>query len=162
MLKQEEGVRFLLKLSKVTSNINADGDEHAHRLLRRIDITPFKAAHAWPGRSYLLVGNSFNVENEFADAITLNKRSARIALLLENGHGNRGCVAIGDALNDADFVEILSRFERDWLKRLPESTLIGPAYNQRGDLISQAFSVWRRESEIEYVCRKPLMARRSS
>ncbi len=114
-------------------------------LLREgMNLNPYKKNQAWPGRNYVLIGNSFNVEKNFVATTNDTKRSATIAMVLEKGRNNRKCVSIEDAFKVEGFSECLSRFEFDWLKKQPPSTLIGPAFNDRGILIPLSFAVWRR------------------
>lgn len=130
------------------NNYGTPNSENVDSLKRSMDLTPYKQASVWPGRSYLLVGNSYNVEVRFADSRNYDvKRRASIAMMFESksGNRNRGCVALEDALRNEGFVEVLSRFEFDWLRRMPSETLIGPAYDRYGNLIPQAFAVWRAE-----------------
>jgi len=112
-------------------------------LNRQIDLAPYKEHQGWPGRGYLLVGNSFNMERKVTDKVKSTKRTGSIALLLEQGKGNRHCVSVEDALCHAGFVESLSRFEFDWLRREPPSSLIGPAYDEQGNFVPNSFAVWR-------------------
>jgi hypothetical protein len=112
-------------------------------LHRYIDLTPYKEHQGWPGRGYLLVGNSYNMERKINEKNKKTKRNANIALLLEQGKNNRHCVTVEDALCHAGFVEALSRFEFDWLRREPPSSLVGPAYDEQGKLLSSSFAVWR-------------------
>ncbi len=127
---------------------NSPNYENVDSLRRAMDLTPYKQASVWPGRNYLLVGNSYNVEMRFADTRNYDvKRRATIAMMFESkAHNrNRGCVALDDALRNEGFIEVLSRFEFDWLRRMPGETLVGPAYDRYGNLIPQAFAVWRPE-----------------
>ncbi len=112
-------------------------------LKRYIDLTAYKEHQGWPGRGYLLVGNSYNVERKVTDKTQKTKRNGSIAMLLEQGKGNRHCVTVEEALYHAGFVESLSRFEFDWLRREPSSSLIGPAYDEYGKLVPGSFAVWR-------------------
>jgi hypothetical protein len=112
-------------------------------LHRYIDLSPYKEHQGWPGRGYLLVGNSYNMERKVGDKNNKTKRNGSIALLLEQGKGNRHCVRVEEALYHAGFVESLSRFEFDWLRREPPSSFIGPAYDERGKLLPNSFAVWR-------------------
>jgi hypothetical protein len=118
-----------------------DGQKSAQ--LPRINLTPYKLADAWPGRNYALVGNSHYVEKRIiSSANTMqNKRAACIAMMLEQG-GPRRCVFVTEALQNDGFIEVLSRFERDWLYRLPPHAVLGPAYNANGNMIEQSFAVW--------------------
>lgn len=114
-------------------------------LLREgLNLNPYKNNQAWPGRNYILVGNSFNLDRNFVATTSDTKRSATIAMVLVKGSSNRKCVSIEDAFNVPGFTECLSRFEFDWLKKQPPSTLIGPAYNELGALVPLSFAVWRR------------------
>ena len=61
-------------------------------------LRPYKQNHAWPGRTYRLVGNSYNVEVKIVDTASDTKRSACIAMVLEKGRNNRNCVSVADAL----------------------------------------------------------------
>lgn len=117
-----------------------------HQLLReQMNLNPYKSNQAWPGRTYILIGNSFNLEKNVVATTSDTKRSASIAMVLEKGKNNRKCVSVEDAFLHEGFVECLSRFEFDWLKKQPPSTLLGPAYDEHGKLITMAFAVWRRD-----------------
>jgi len=123
-----------------------------HQLLREgMNLHPYKSNRAWPGRTYILVGNSFNLDKN-AVATTGDtsdiKRSATIAMLIEKGRDNAKCVSVEDAFAFEGFTECLSRFEFDWLKKQHPSTLIGPAFDYNGNLIPLSFAVWRRETSF--------------
>jgi len=150
MPSKEEPKRLLVKLTRIAdeaydAECKKRMDERYEQLLNHIDITPYMKTAAWPGKSYLLVGNSFNTDVTFKRA-DKTRRAACIAVLVSKGAGRRNCVSLGEALADEGFATVLSRFEKQWLAKLPENTLIGPAYNERGKLIPQAFAVWRKES----------------
>jgi hypothetical protein len=106
------------------------------------DLTPYKRANSWPGSKYCLMGNSFNVELKGALEAGTKERMQAIQTLLKAGSG---CVPVRDALRNEVFAASLSRFERDWLSRLPEETVVGKAYDQIGNPIQEAFSVWRKD-----------------
>lgn len=112
-----------------------------------MNLDHYKTNHAWPGRKYVLVGNSYAVDRKIRDTKYETRRTACIAMIIERGKGNRHCLSVEDALGYPGFVESLSRFEFDWLRRQPPSTLIGPAYSSNGDLIPNSFAVWKREVE---------------
>ncbi len=132
-MPRREEVKNLL-----TNMQSAIGPDSLHR---RLDLAPYKVARAWPGKPYLLIGNSYNAEKAVRGRA--KKRTAAISALLAQA-GARNCVKIADALRDDDFANALSRFEYDWLKREHASTLIGPAYDEHGDVLPQSFAVWRR------------------
>jgi hypothetical protein len=110
-----------------------------------IDLTPYKQADAWPGGAYCLLGNSFNVAIEGSASASHQKRINAIHSTFAKTKNSSRFLSIGEALANTSFSDILSRFERDWLGRLRADTLLGPAYNERGELIQVAFSVWRRD-----------------
>lgn len=144
------------EVNKLLSNMKTAGRANApakgagkglklDALKRRIDLSYYKEHQAWPGRSYLLVGNSFNAEKKLRSGRKDSKRAGSIAMVLEKGRGNRHCVTVEEAMTDADFVANLSRFEFDWLRREAGDSLIGPAYDARGRLVPHSFAVWRRQ-----------------
>lgn len=136
MPRQEE-VKELL--TKMNSAISPDS------LQRRLDLAPYKSSQAWPGKTFLLVGNSYNAEKRVRGSA--KRRSSAITALLEKSHGaygKRHCLTLREALANERFVATLSRFEADWLRREPDSTLIGPAYDEQGNLLNESFAVWRR------------------
>lgn len=149
MPSKEDSNRLLVKLTRIASDNNqreeARSNERYQQLLNHIDITPYKKTAAWPGKSFLLVGNSFNTDPNSQTQKQRRRRSGCIAVLVSRGTGNRNCVSLADALRDEEFMSVLSRFERQWLAKLPDTTLIGPAYDDKGKLIPQAFAVWRKE-----------------
>ncbi|MBX9694578.1 MAG: hypothetical protein K2Z81_19480 [Cyanobacteria bacterium] len=123
------------------------------------NLHQYKTNQAWPGRKYKLIGNSFAIEQRIIDSSYKTRRTASIAMALEKGRDNRNCVSIEDALQMPGFVESLSRFEYDWLTRQPSSTLVGPAYDDRGRLIPESFAVWRRTEIKTHKRERELAAR---
>jgi hypothetical protein len=111
-----------------------------------IDLTPFKRAEVWPGSgTFCLLGNSFDVAVTVFGSEAYKRRASSIKILLSKGKNSLSFVTVRDALSDIKFKGALSRFERDWLGRMKEDTLLGPAYDERGELIEIAFSVWRHD-----------------
>ncbi|MBX3076253.1 hypothetical protein KF707_02270 [Candidatus Obscuribacterales bacterium] len=129
-------------------------------LYTRDSLKSFKTNQAWPGRNYILVGNSYNVEKRVIDTSGATRRTACIAVVLERGRSNRRCVSIEEALKVPGFVECLSRFEYEWLKKQPPSTLLGPAFDNDGNLVQESFAVWRREETYRTHSRKPVLSGR--
>ncbi|MBZ0185879.1 MAG: hypothetical protein K8F91_06455 [Candidatus Obscuribacterales bacterium] len=153
MARQDEIVRLLRNMNEI---ISPDPTESRRRQSARellsgmLDLQPYKQNQSWPGRAYVLVGNSYNVEQKVVVGNHAVKRTACISVVLERGRNNRNCTSIEDAFTYGGFVECLSRFEHDWLKRQPPSTLVGPAYDHEGRLVPHAFAVWRRlEAPVE-------------
>ena len=150
MPSREESKRLIVRLARIASEVDDAEqqrrmDERYRQLLNHIDVTPYKKTAAWPGKSYLLVGNSFNTDVTFQKSREKTRRAACIAVVINRGADRRNCVSLGEALGDERFASVLSRFEKQWVEKLPETTLIGPAYNEKGKLIPQAFAVWRKE-----------------
>lgn len=115
-----------------------------HNLLPEVDTAPYKLTGTWPGKNFMLVGNSFNLEARVSNTLmAITKRSASLAIMFEQARDTRRCVYLADVLSSQPFLEVLSRFELDWLRRMPPGTVIGPAYNIQGELIGEAFAVWR-------------------
>lgn len=133
-----------------------------HNLLPELDTAPHKLAGTWPGKSFMLLGNSFNLEAKLSSgSVATTKRTASLAIMFELARETRRCVYLADALNNQSFLEILSRFETDWLRRMPPETVIGPAYNMKNELIGEAFAVWRSSDAIKHFkTEKVLIGRR--
>ena len=149
MPQKEEATRSSKVLYSRQTGQHAQGLRLPHQLLREgMNLSPYKNNQAWPGRTYILVGNSFNLDKNVVATTSDTKRSATIAMVLEKGRNNRKWVSIEDAFAVEGFSECLSRFEFDWLKKQPSSTLIGPAFDQNGKLIPLSFAVWRREASF--------------
>ncbi|MCC6978349.1 MAG: hypothetical protein IT343_08510 [Candidatus Melainabacteria bacterium] len=150
MPSKEESKRLIVRLARIASEADEAErerrmDERYDQLLNHIDVTPYKKTAAWPGKSYLLIGSSFNTDATFKKPREKTRRAACIALLINKGADRRNCVSLAEALSDEGFTSVLSRFEKQWLAKLQDTTLIGPAYNEKGKLIPQAFAVWRKE-----------------
>ena len=126
------------KVSQETNSLKADS------LHRYLDISSYKDNNSWPGSGYLLVGNSYNLQRaEGKQTSKKTKRAASINEVLQLAKGNRNWVNVQNALCHAGFVESLSRFEYDWLRREPANTVIGAAYDEKGKVITGSFAVWR-------------------
>lgn len=149
MAKKERAEKLLTKLEQTSKNAAAPKSEQPKdrrkQSLPQPDFTHYKQAHAYPGKEFLFVGHSYNTECDAGSSSNSSKRSAAIATLLENGNKNNQWVTVKDAVGDHQFYGTLSRFEKDWLGRLPESTLVGPAIDEAGKVIPQSFTVWRLE-----------------
>lgn len=134
MSNHQEVSKLLSKLSDNTSKVHA---RYEHYLLPDIDVAPYEKARAYPGQTFILMGNSFNLEEDHDSS----KRTTVLASLFSKQ--NEPCLKLSDALKLKALNEVLSRFERDWLGRLPADTQIGPAFDINGTEISEAFAVWR-------------------
>jgi hypothetical protein len=149
MKKQDQAQGLLHKIAKTAEDAQQKpfkGNSHAQyeSWSGTIDLTPYKKSKLWPGKNYCLMGNSFNLEIT-NNSPRLFQRISSIKLTLDQLSTQFRCMTVKDALTEPAFLHVLSRFERDWLGRLPAETLIGPAFNDRGELIETAFSVWRQD-----------------
>jgi hypothetical protein len=113
-------------------------------LHRQLHLEPYKEHRAWPGQTYMLVGNSFNAGRKKNDTAYNKRRAAAINEVLEGKHPARHeCVSLKEALKHQSFVKALSRFEYDWLRREAPGALLGAAYDHAGKRINGSFAVWR-------------------
>jgi hypothetical protein len=121
--------------------------ERRRASLPQPDFKHYQKSQAYPGKEYLFVGHSYDAEHEHenADATRQAKREKAIAAVLKHCPEDSQWLPIKDAIGDKNFYEMLSRFEQDWLHRLPETVLIGPAIDDHGKLVPQSFTVWRKE-----------------
>lgn len=129
-------------------------------LYTRDGLKAFKNNQAWPGRDYVLVGTSFSVEKRIIDTNCATRRTACIAVVLQLGRYNRKYVSIEEALKVPGFVECLSRFEYEWLKKQPPSAMLGPAFDDDGNLVQDSFAVWRREETYRTRARRQMVSGR--
>jgi len=158
--RPDEIEKLLTNMKETVSETAAARKTPEELLYTRDNLKPFKNNQAWPGRNYILVGNSYNVEKRIIDTNGATRRTACIAVVLERGRANRKCVSIEEALKVPGFVECLSRFEYEWLKKQPPSTLLGPAFNDAGELVKESFAVWRREESYKATVKKPVLCGR--
>lgn len=123
----------------------------AHRqtdaLNRNVNLRHYHNNQAYPGHDYLLVGNSFNTEKSCATGKKRSRRANAINRLLQAEAGY--LISVQEALSNKYFTDILSRFEFDWLSKEAASTLLGPAFDRNGNIISDSFAVWREESTLK-------------
>ena len=160
MAKKDDVTRLLTNMkgsaqgARAPQQTKGKGDS----LKRHLNLSHYKENHAWPGRAYLLVGNSYYLENGLHNSKNARRRKACIAMRLEHGRKNRSCLSVAEALLMDGFRECLSRFEYDWLRREDESTLLGPAYDEKGKLLPGSFAVWRRDPAYKNAAEKELVA----
>jgi hypothetical protein len=142
---QEDAGRLLLQMASAA--VRANRQTEAQSQLSEswngtINLEPFKRYNAWPGNQYCLMGNSFNIDiKNGGPEGKVNRVNAVRDLFANNTH----CLCLNEAFADQNFVNTLSRFERDWLSKLSPETMIGIAYDNRGSRIEEAFSVWRKD-----------------
>jgi hypothetical protein len=134
--KHKEVNSLINKLTETAETVSSVTSPD-HYLMPDIDLSPYKRARLYPGKEYILVGNSFNLEPGHCGS----KRAVALAGIFERS--TKGYVTVSHALASDEFNQVLSRFERDWLGRLSQDSLLSPAYNENGTLIGNAFSLWR-------------------
>ncbi len=140
MLRPDEVSKLMLKMQRQAGE-ETQFEAHEENKLPERDVSAYMRANTWPGRNYALIGHSYNVEQKIVGTSFSIRRAACVAMMLEQG-GLRRCVFVTEALGHEGFTEVLSRFERDWLGKLPNDTVLGPAYTPTGELIGQSFAVW--------------------
>jgi hypothetical protein len=119
--------------------------ERRRASLPQPDFKHYKKAQAYPGTDYFFVGHSYDTEHEESDSKQQSKREKAIAAVLKKCSKDSQWLPIKEAIGNKDFFETLSRVERDWMHRLPESGLVGPAIDEGGKLLPHSFTVWRVE-----------------
>jgi hypothetical protein len=140
MLNPDEVSQLILKMQQ-PSNEGAPVESRQDKTVADRDVSAYVRANSWPGSNYMLIGHSYNIEQKVVATSFSVRRSASIAMVLEQG-GLRRCMVVSDALSYDEFSEVLSTAERKWLAGLPNDTVIGPAYATTGELIGQSFAVW--------------------
>lgn len=140
MAKQKKVNEFMGKLENTTPAPKRSNNEKLNLsdiLGRPINYTYYKSNNTYPGEKYLLVGTSYNVEINSTKA--LKTRINAIATLLSSHNS----LPVSKALKNPQFYDTLSHFERDWLDRTKETTMITKAYTENGNVVPEAFAVWR-------------------
>ncbi len=147
MAKKESAEKILKKLADTSKAVEIPRTSiivDRRKALPQPDFTHYRQAGSYPGAAYFFVGHSYNVEHRCCSGQFSMKRKAAIKQVLKEASKTHS-VLVKDALQHSEFVEVLSRVERDWLGRLPEGALIGPAIDEDGAEIAQSFTVWRKE-----------------
>jgi hypothetical protein len=150
MAKRETAEKIMTKLATTSkaaaSNTEASNAEAVdrRRALPQPDFKHYKEASSYPGASFFFVGHSYNVEHRCCSGQFNLKRKSAIKNVLKQANKHQ-TVTVKHALEQPTFFAVLSRVERDWLGRLPEGALIGPAIDQEGKVVAQSFTVWRQE-----------------
>jgi hypothetical protein len=149
MVKKEAAEKVIRKLAE-TSKETAESCPGVsiiidrRKALPQPDFSHYREAGSYPGTSYFFVGHSYNVEHNCCGAQFNLKRKNAIKKVLQQATKNNALL-VKTAILQPEFFAVLSRFERDWLGRLPEGAMIGPAIDQDGKKIVQSFTVWRKE-----------------
>ena len=118
------------------------GVERRRARLPQPDLTCYKKVDAYPGANYFFVGHSYDTALDSSSDAQVKTRVDGIGSLLSDA---TKLVPISSALANKQFQSVLTRFEHDLLRRLPESTIIGTAIDSQGKVIPKSFTIWREE-----------------
>lgn len=110
------------------------------------DLKPYIDHQLWPGKNYLLAGHSYFSQYRIIGTDLETRRAGFIAVLCEHGDRHH-CIELSEVLRAEGFDELLDEDEKHWLASLPIDTLIGPAYDPKGNRIPTAFAIWRAVEE---------------
>lgn len=143
MERKIEVTTLMARIAEAAAGQDQAGDPLGSR--QESQITPYRQAGDWPGCDFVLIGNSYNADSRLVGLEMEARRAGCLSLMFENLGGRNHCVTLADAMAFEGFTAILSRFERDWLEKLPGDTVIGPAYETGGRRIRTSFAVWRYE-----------------
>ncbi|HEY9775860.1 MAG TPA: hypothetical protein V6C81_19010 [Planktothrix sp.] len=119
--------------------------ERRRATLFQPDFAAYKKANAYPGAEYFFVGHSYDVELPKGNDKTNPDVAKRVDAIKTVLGETKECISVGTALGNENFNTVLTRFEHDFLTRLPASALIGLAIDKEGKVIEPSFSVWREE-----------------
>jgi len=144
----KEEIRNLL--GKLENNITA----RLPFIKRLGEMRLYKQRGACPGVSYEFLLASYHAETRILGTESETRRRGCLSLLFERKGSCSQCVSLGDAFLFEGFTEVLSEAELNLLKQLPDDTLIGPAYDERGLRVRAEFAVWERVPEKEKSERK--------
>lgn len=125
----------------------AESSKEALKSREELNIAPYAQRNAWPGEAYVYIGHSSNLDNRLIGTEKDHQRKTCLALLFETKSDKHFCVSLEQAFAFGGFSQILSRFERDFLTRMPEGTIIGPAYSQSGEQLHSSFTIWQTSQE---------------
>jgi hypothetical protein len=145
MAKRETAEKSLRKMvTDKSADIQRTSIIERRTALPQPDFSHYRKKNSYPGESFFFVGHSYNVEQSNGGGKFAQQRKSAIKLVLKKA-SKTNTVSVKDALQQKEFVSVLSRVERDWLGRLPEGALIGPAIGKDGAEIDECFTVWRKE-----------------
>jgi len=133
-------------LGRLESSANdKDRGLKALQVREEAHLSPYVQSKTWPGKNYIYIGH---LENPLVGTEIYIQRANFISLLLEAKGNQNHCVTVEQALNFEGFVDVLSRFELSMLQRMPQYTMIGPAYADTGEPLPTAFTVWQALQEV--------------
>lgn len=135
-------------LGRLGSTLDAKESGQALRNREELNLTPCVQNKVWPGKNYLYIGQSSNLNNRLLGTELDKNRKTCLSLLFEAKGNYNYCVAVNEAFAFEGFQDVLSRFERDLLMRLPEGTMIGPSYDMNGELMHSSFTIWQEVIEV--------------
>lgn len=106
-------------------------------------LGPYVRNKSWPGKSYMYIGMSENLEHKLLGTEIQLRRKTCIDLLFEAKGNEHFCVRLDKALEFEGFVDVLSRFEYELLSKMESHTMLGPAYDNHGERLPGIFTIWR-------------------
>lgn len=125
---------------------SASGKTDSWKVLRsreELHLPVYTRNQTWPGTNYMYLGHSRNLDHMLLGTEKEMQRRTCMSLLFEAKGNEYYCVRVDTALKFDGFTDVLSRFEREMLNRMPSHTMLGPAYDKNGDRILSAFAVWK-------------------
>lgn len=135
-------------LGRLGSTLDAKESGQALRNREEQNLTPYVQNKVWPGKNFIYIGHSSNLDYRLVGTDADKNRTTCLSLLFEAKGDNNYCVPLNTALNFEGFAEILSRFEKDLLMRLPEGTMLSPTYNANGERLHSSFTIWQELTEV--------------
>lgn len=136
-------------LGRLGSAVDANGESgKALRSREELNLTPYVQNKVWPGKNYIYIGHSSNLEHRLVGTDVDKNRKTCLSLLFEAKGNQHYCVSVEQALTFEGFPEVLSRFEKDLLLRLPEGTVLSPAFNNEGERLQSSFTIWQELVEV--------------
>ena len=140
---------FVYAICHAESSLNANAESgKALRSREELNLTPYVQNKVWPGKNYIYIGHSSNLEHRLVETSTDKNRKTTLSLLFEAKGNEHYCVSVEQAFAFEGFPEVLSRFEKDLLLRLPEGTMISPTFNNEGERLHSSFTIWQELVEV--------------
>lgn len=97
-------------LGRLGSTLDANNEESGKALRNReeLNLTPYVQNKVWPGKNYIYIGQSSNLNNRLVGTEGDTNRRICLTLLFEStGYENR-CVPISKAFEFEGFAQVLS------------------------------------------------------
>lgn len=142
-MSERKDVRaFLGRLGSSLDSANVQQNGQALRNREDSKINPYVQNKVWPGKNYVYIGHSSNLEHPLIGTNVDTARRICLSLMFEAKGNEQYCVSIEQALSFEGFDEILTRFERELLAKFPAETLLSPSFDDNGQRMHGSFTVW--------------------